>query len=283
MLVSLLTACSSTFTYNQLDWLIPWYMDDYVDLDRDQKDILKVKLDPLLRWHRYQELDEYITILDRIEQDLEKKVTTESVQSWVAEIRQAGNRVEISFLKMTLELGVSLNDEQVNEFRESLRQSQQDYEEEYLDRDAKKYSKDSYKSLSKNLRRFVGRLTPEQKLLLKQASDSLQRFDSAWLADRELWLQQLDTLLKREPRWQQDILDAHSNRERTRTPEYQSILRHNAQTLSEAIALLLNQLDEKQTKRLMKEIDDLRNDLQNLINKPDSVASLTYSGHLYLT
>jgi hypothetical protein len=276
MLVGLLTACSSTFMYNRLDWLIPWYMDDYVALDRDQKDILKVKLDPLLRWHRYQELDEYITILDRIEQDLEKQVTVETVQSWVAEIREAGNRVELSFLKMALELGESLNDEQIDEFKQSLRQSQQDYEKEYLDRDRQKYSKDSYKSLKKNLRRFVGRLTPEQKLQLQQASDSLQRFDSAWLGDRELWLQKLDKLLNRELGWQQAMLDAHVARERTRNPEYQSILRHNGQILSEAISRLLDQLDEKQSKRLRKEIDDLRKYLQKLSSKPDSVASLTY-------
>ena len=276
MVVGLLTACSSTFMYNRLDWLIPWYMDDYIALDRDQKDMLKVKLDPLLHWHRYQELDEYITILDRIEQDLEKQVTVETVQSWVAEIREAGNRVELSFLKMALDLGASLNDEQIDEFKQSLRKSQQDYEEEYLDRDAKKYSKDSYKSLTKNLRRFVGRLTSEQKLQLQHASDSLQRFDSAWLGDRELWLQKLDKLLNREPGWQQAVLDAHAGRERTRNPEYQSILRHNGQILSEAISRLLNQLDDKQSKRLIKEINDLRKDLQKLSSKPNSVASLTY-------
>ena len=37
LFVLTLTSCSSTFLYNQLDWLIPWYLDDYVDLTRAQK------------------------------------------------------------------------------------------------------------------------------------------------------------------------------------------------------------------------------------------------------
>ena len=29
-----LTGCSNSFVYNQLDWLVPWYLDDYVGPNR---------------------------------------------------------------------------------------------------------------------------------------------------------------------------------------------------------------------------------------------------------
>ncbi len=33
----LLSACSgTTFFYNRLDFFIPWYVDDYVELEREQ-------------------------------------------------------------------------------------------------------------------------------------------------------------------------------------------------------------------------------------------------------
>ena len=36
----LLTGCSSKFAYNNIDWLMYWYIDDYVELDKSQKSLL---------------------------------------------------------------------------------------------------------------------------------------------------------------------------------------------------------------------------------------------------
>ena len=59
-----LASCSNAFVYNQLDWLIPWYMGDYVNLTREQKKSFKEELEPLLQWHRNEELQNYLLILD---------------------------------------------------------------------------------------------------------------------------------------------------------------------------------------------------------------------------
>lgn len=263
-----IAGCSTTFTYNQLDWLIPWHIDDYVDLDRNQNEMLRSKLEQLIRWHRYEELNEYIGTLDRIEQDVQTQVTAGTVISWIDDIKQAVDRVESTFLKMALELGATMRDAQINEFRENLRQSQQDYEKEYLARDDEEYRKDNYNSLLKNLRRFVGRMNPEQKRHLQQTANSLLRFDTKWLADRELWIRKLDSLLQRKPEWQQAVLDAHGSRYRIRSIQYQSVLDHNMTIISTALADILNQLDSKQRKRLIKKIAGLREDLQKLSKPP---------------
>ena len=96
LLTLLLGGCSTSFTYNHLDWLIPWYVDDYVDLSRDQKQFLKGELAPILEWHREEELVRYIAILDQVENDLTHKVTAETVNSWVEEVFAASERVEIA-------------------------------------------------------------------------------------------------------------------------------------------------------------------------------------------
>ena len=76
----LLTACSSTtFVYNRLDFLLPWYLNDYVDLDRSQKDDLDELLYPFLQWHRSEELPQYLKILDQIEQSLDRTMRPEDV------------------------------------------------------------------------------------------------------------------------------------------------------------------------------------------------------------
>jgi len=47
-----LTGCSSKLAYNNLDWLIYWYMDDYVELNDSQEAIFDIKLEGWIDWHR---------------------------------------------------------------------------------------------------------------------------------------------------------------------------------------------------------------------------------------
>jgi uncharacterized protein (UPF0216 family) len=262
--LSLLTACSTSFTYNQLDWLIPWYLDDYVDLSRDQKAILRAKLDPLLHWHRYAELEQYIEILDRIEQDLHQPVDSDIVQNWIDEIIRAAGRVEVSFLEMALEFGESMSDEQMVEFKKSLWERQRELKKKYLKRNDQEYSRDNYKSIAKNLRRFSGRLKPEQKRRLQEAADSLQRFDRVWLQDRQEWLAKLEPLLQKKTGWQQAISHAYAQREQDRSVAYQEHMQYNMHVLSQAVADVLNTLDEKQRARTFREIEDYRDELRRL-------------------
>lgn len=274
ILVFSLQACGTRFTYNQLDWLIPWHMDSYVSLDREQKQVLHTKLEPVLNWHRHQELLRYIDILDSIEQDLAHPISSDTVIGWLDAFKEAADRVEISLLEMSLELGETLTDEQINNFRSNLREKQAEYEKEYLERDAKEYSKDNYKSLSKNTRRFVGRLNSEQKQVLKQASFAMHRFDSYWLEERRSWLDTLDTILDRKPGWQQALIAAHKQREELQSLKYQKVLEHNIQVLSESIANILNSLDNKQRTQLGKQIDKLRTDFRILSEAPNTDTSI---------
>ncbi len=49
MLLLTLVGCSSTtFIYNRLDFILPWYLDDYVDLNNEQDAFLDEQLAPFL-------------------------------------------------------------------------------------------------------------------------------------------------------------------------------------------------------------------------------------------
>jgi hypothetical protein len=264
----LLTGCTATFTYNRLDWLIPWYVDGYVDLNREQRQILEGQLEPLLKWHREKELARYIDMLDRIERELGSPVTADTVQAWIDDITVALERTEASMLSLALDFSESLSDAQMAEFTANLWQRQSDYEEEFLDRSEEVYRRDSYDSLANFLRRFTGPLQSAQKERLRIAADKLLRFDKAWLEERSLWLKTLEPLLRREPGWQQRVQAAYTARKVQRTPRYREYLAHNLGVISEALAEVLNQLDSKQRKRLAREFDDLRSRLRELSATP---------------
>jgi hypothetical protein len=273
MLLTLLAAgCTMSFTYNHLDWLIPWYVDDYVDLSRQQRQVLQSQLGPVLQWHREEELEHYLELLDQIEADLAGEVTTAQVRSWADEIIAAVERVEENMVSVALQFGATLSDDQLAEFMESVWEEHREYEEEFLGRTDEEYVEENAENLEELLERFTGRLNNEQEAILLQAAESLQRFDAIWVEDHEMWLNTLGPLLQRKPGWEDAIREAYANRTRQQSPEYTELLEYNMEIVSRAIADVLNQLNDKQRKHLDDEIEDLRSLVQRLLEERETSA-----------
>src|SRR5450759_2871290 len=64
LLVALIAGCSALrLGYRQADTLLAWRANEYFDLNPLQKHELDVRLEPLLIWHRYEQLPEYAAFL----------------------------------------------------------------------------------------------------------------------------------------------------------------------------------------------------------------------------
>jgi hypothetical protein len=266
-LLALLPACSSTFMYNQLDWLIPWYADDYVDINREQTKSFKARLIPLLEWHRKDELPTYLPIVDGITADLDAPITEAVISGWMGELELAYKRLEANWLPMLLDLGDELSDAQVEELMDNLREEQEELQEEYLERSEEDYVEDSYDNMADNLSDLLGRLSAEQKQVLQDAAKNMQRFDSGWLQERQQWLDKMAVILQRNPGWQQAMKDAIADQEVNRDPTYTEAYEINQSIIFRAMAEVLNSRSEKQDSRLRREISDLRADIVTLINQ----------------
>jgi hypothetical protein len=263
--VLILTGCTS-FAYKRLDWLIPWYIEGYVDLTSEQRKILRKKLATPLDWHREEELANYIDILNQIETDLDGDVTADTVRRWADEIFDAAARVQRSLLVVSLEFGTQISDEQVEEFVVSLWERQEEMEEFSARSDAE-YADDDYDSLVETLERFLGRLNKEQKAILREASTKLVRFDKAWLDEGRAWLKKMENLLQREAGWQEAIMQAYDARASLRSAEYRAAFEHNMGLVTQAYAEVIGTTSEKQRKRASKELDDLRRMLTRLMGE----------------
>ena len=66
----LLSACGPKLYYPSLDWLIPWYVDDYISLEPDQSSRFRTQLARQLDWHCRTQLPEYAEFL----RDLRREV-----------------------------------------------------------------------------------------------------------------------------------------------------------------------------------------------------------------
>lgn len=264
----LLGACSSTtFVYNRLDFLVPWYVDDYVDLNQPQKQYLDNLLAPFLRWHRSQELPDYLKILEGIEDNLNRPQTPAMVAAVFNDFETAWLRLEGKSLNWLLDFGAQLSDAQIAELMEELWERQTDYEEEYLERTDEEFYQETYQESVDNAREYLGTLTDKQRELLRDFSRRLQRSDRVWLQARAQWLTELAVLLERKPGWQQRVREAVVARRKNLSPEYQRIYDHNLNAICDVVAQLLNGRSEQQDQHLRDRLSDLGKDLQVLISQ----------------
>jgi Asp-tRNA(Asn)/Glu-tRNA(Gln) amidotransferase A subunit family amidase len=270
VLAGLLAGCSNNFVYNQLDWLIPWYVDDYVDLSRDQKKLLKQELEPLLSWHRGEELGRYIELIDRVEADLRDSLEAANIAAWLDEAVDAWSRIEERMLPLAFAVGDELTEAQMQEFIDTLWRRQADLEEEFLPRSDEEYLAENYQNFEDNLRDFLGRLTPAQEQTLRDAAAGMIRFDGVWLAERRAWLEQLQGLLQaRQPGWGEAVRAALRAQQQNHSADYLQAYEHNQGVINGAVAAVLNQRTEQQSRHLQQELDDLRRDLRKLIARGD--------------
>jgi hypothetical protein len=271
-----LGACSgTTFVYNRLDFLLPWYVDDYAELNTEQELYLEELLAPFLAWHRTQELPAYIEIIDAIEKGLDKPQTPALLAAIFAQLEAAWLRIEGEALDWLLDLGAKLSDEQIAGFLQQMQEQQEEFEKEYLQRSDEEFYEDSYENLVDSAKEYLGALTDEQRVLLREASRRLLRSDETWLQERALWLKQLAVLLRREPQWQQRVRDAVAERRENPSPEYRRIYEHNMGVIYELIAQLLNSRSAQQDTFLRDKLQALRKDLDTLIAQGKNPAAAT--------
>jgi hypothetical protein len=267
------SACSSTtYVYNRLDFLLPWYMDDYVDLDAEQEAYLDELLVPFLAWHRAHELPVYLTALNRIEDSLNQPLTAEIVGTIVTEFELAWLRLQSEGLERLLDLGASLSDEQIAAFLEALWEQQREFEEEYLERDEEEFFEDNADNTRDTFQDYLGKLSDDQKQWVRDGSRRLLRSDQVWLKERAQWLTELGILLTREPGWQERVRVAVSAKNNTMTPEYQRIYEHNMDAIYQLAAQVLNARSERQSRHLRGKLADVREDLETLIAQGQNTA-----------
>ena len=263
----LLAGCGNTFLYNRLDWLIGWYVDDYVELSRAQEKVFQQRLRPVLDWHRREELVLYAALLRQIEADSAASLDADTVRDWSRQLLLALERIETRLWPLIHEIGADLDQAQMAELFENIRARQRELEEEYLTRTDEEYAEDNFDRLSENLRDFLGPLSAAQEDQIARAAQAMRRLDQAWLEERRLWLKTLQRLSARQPGWQAALRAAWAQRKERRTPRYHAHRRHNMDIIHALVAAVLNARSERQDRHLQRELGALQDDLQTLIGQ----------------
>ena len=264
ILVLFLGGCSSiTFIYNQFDNLFPWYLESYVDLDRDQKQYLDELLTPFFQWHRVEEMPKYAQIIGDLELAINDEVDIENIALITHNVEESWFRLEDQMIMWATPLARELSDEQITKFIQVLKTKTTQSEKKLLLRNDQVYQSDSYKSLRKNLRRFMGSMTKDQLELVKITSQEMRRVDGERIQSRKAFNEKLSLILQREQGWEENLKKITHSDESV-SENYQSTYAFNTDLIQQLLVAILNSRNDKQDKKLRTQLSRYKADINSL-------------------
>ena len=259
-------ACSkTTFSYNQLDWLLPWYLNRFVNLDQDQERYLDSLLSPFLDWHRAEELPKYLQIFKDFEGLLDDEITPADLERLEDEIEHAWVRLERRSLDWLINLATILSAKQVEDFFQKLKTQQNKYEKKYLPRTDAEFVNEARKELVGLLKKYLGSITPEQRKFIDSQLLDLKRSDRTWLDERAQWIDRVEKVLERKPYWQDNLKKLLVDREKNLSEDYLRVYEWNTSVIRNILVRNLNSRSKKQDRKLRNEVAKWKRDLEILI------------------
>jgi len=189
------SACSFSFIYRQLDWLVPWRLGDYVTFDSEQRSLLEQRLLEQLDWHCGSQLQAYATWFRELQQapqpfsrdDIERYFWR-TTAFWRVLMRQLSPDVA-TLLR-------SASEQQIEELFTNLEQRNRKLDEEYVSADWETVQARRIERMSELLSRWLGPLeAPQQKAIARWARE-LGQSGGEWISSRRRWQAALREALK---------------------------------------------------------------------------------------
>ncbi|MCK9817337.1 DUF6279 family lipoprotein [Pseudomonas sp. MAFF 302046] len=263
-----LVACSRVgLAYRNLDVIIPWTLNDYLDMNSEQKGWFNERLKDHLSWHCSTQLPGYLDWLDRLQQMVESnQVSDAALQIRTQEAKQAIAETARQITPSAVELLQGLDDQQVKEMNAAFAKDQQERREQYLKPTLEQQISQRSQRMSKRLNTWLGPLNPAQQQRVDAWSAALGDQNQQWTANRAHWQAQFSAAVEQRHStdFPQRIEQLLVNRESLWTPSYRQAYASTEQAARSLLVDLMAESTPQQRQRLLKKIDGVRSDFQAL-------------------
>ncbi|NWF06911.1 hypothetical protein HX810_04375 [Pseudomonas salomonii] len=253
--------------YRNLDVIIPWTLNDYLDMNAGQKSWFNDTLKEHLAWHCTTQLPGYLDWLDRLQQMVDNnQITDAALQARTVEAKQAIAEVAREITPSAVQLLQGLDDQQVKDMGDALAKDLRKRQDEYLKPPLAQQIKERAERMSKRLDAWMGPLSASQQNRVTAWSIALGEQNQEWIGNRAHWQAQfIDALQQRHSAdFPQKIQQLLVDRESLWTPQYRSAY---AQTEAAARGLIIDLMAEstaQQRQTLTQKIGKVRSDFQAL-------------------
>jgi hypothetical protein len=259
-----LAGCSTNrLAYRNADWLLQRAVNSYVDLKRDQSAVFARELQQHLAWHCSTQLPAYVDWLHQLE---DTALTTpqdhQAISQRFDELEQLVNNILVETAPSMGALLKSLDDQQVHELTDTVKKKQREFEKEYTEPTLARQIDDRVERLEDRLKRWLGRMTPEQRTIINAWSQQRGDQNQQWLASRQRWQQEfLERLRARdEPDFESRFAELTLSPARLHPPEWAEQREASRESAVKLFSSLLTTATPQQQQRLQKSLASLRRD-----------------------
>ena len=263
----LVSGCTTGFVYNRLDRVAYWYFSRQVTLSDAQSSDLKTELTQLLQWHRRSELPRYSALLEELARDAARPLGRRRIDAIRLEVEELWRDVLRQVAPRAAGWLADLTDEQIDELLANLAQDDEELREKYCEPDERTLARRRERSLASAIEEWTGRLTREQRSLVRAAVADLDATGCEWVANQKIFRQELRRLLVTRTR-DREFSDALTQLLLTPEERWTDTYRERFVANRERVITLLAEIDvtlsPRQRARLVRRFDRLAQDLRDL-------------------
>jgi hypothetical protein len=187
LLAALIAACSFKTVYNNLDYLIPEYVEGMVTLDEMLEERVEQRTLVLLDWHRNTQLKPYADWLRSIQQDAGESLTEASVKQRITDAERFWKELSVKLNDEMAQLLPLLDEQQQAELFLNIEDRNEEFREQFVDLDNDERVDDYIERISDTYENWIGELTDEQRYEVEQASSRLLSTADLRLQRRQQW------------------------------------------------------------------------------------------------
>ncbi len=263
-----LQSCGLKFWYNRLDWLVSWQVDDFVELSSKQEDRLEALVREKLQWHRSTQLPRYVELIDSLIYDIEHNGIAQNYDNYRDSFIDFYRTIATELSPQIIEQISQLKEKQIDELMRNINDEANKQLQKFKKTKPEKRLKKVRKNIEDGYKEWVGRLTKEQKNLIKQWVNDMQPTAELRFEYGNLWRLSMDYALRQRqtPEGKQTIKELILEPRSLQKPELKSRIEFNAQLEKNYALKLYQTITKKQQKRFIKKLKSYRNDFQDLIH-----------------
>lgn len=273
MAVALVGCSRINLAYRNLDLLIAWSLDDYLDMNRSQQTRLREQLREHIAWHCRTRLPVDLDALQRMQHQIRQGALDEqAVREHYGDIKQAVQAVAAEVTPTTVQLLRELDDRQVRQLTEALAQDQQEHQEKYLAVPLSQQIRERAERMTKRIEQSTGTLNAAQHQRILAWAHALGGQNRLWLENRQQWQNALIEALteRHEGDFEKRIAHLLQARESMGTDAYRTTLARNEGATIRLISEVYALSDANQRKKLDNRLQRLRKDLGSLDCLPEA-------------
>ena len=279
-----IAGCGPRYIYPHLNWLVPWYVSDYISLDATQKNMLQKRLLKQLDWHCRTQLPTYAEMLRSIGREFanpDQAVDFSKIQSYSLKLMKLWRELMQQIGPDITDILITASDEQIDELFDNLAKQNREFSKEYVDLPPAELSENRQKRMHKRLKYWITAPTTEQKEVISSWSKQMVPLSEDWLQNREMLQTEARRLLVQRnsnPEFRAALLKLIVNPEHMRTPAYQTKIETNIELTIKLIIQLDRLLTPAQRSYFLKRIDSLATDFDKLSCDPKDIPKVQGSG-----